>query len=114
MFQLDEFIYTFLRDKKVHLDIDSIDWYNSKYAKMYDDMRDFIFCHYTGGKSSTKFWNYFNQIDYPDEVKKKIHYHNSRLLRDYDSDRYHGYVHPAMWIPTLLGLGHSNKKQLKK
>lgn len=114
VFQLDEFIYTFLRDKKVHLDIDSVDWYNSKYAKMYDDMRDFIFCHYTGGKSSTKFWNYFNQIDYPDEVKKKIHYHNSRLLRDYDSDRYHGYVHPAMWIPTLLGLGHSNKETIEE
>ena len=77
-------------------------------------MRDFIFCHYTGGKSSTKFWNYFNQIDYPDEVKKKIHYHNSRLLRDYDSDRYHGYVHPAMWIPTLLGLGHSNKETIEE
>lgn len=107
--QIDDFIFSFLDNKSINLDSISVDAYNRRYARMYDDMKDFIFVHYTGGKTNTDFWRYFTKIEYPEQVSKLLHLNNTRLLRDYDVEKYHGSVGVSLWIPTLLGLGHFNK-----
>ena len=112
--QIDELIFTFLSDGKIMLDPDSVYAYNQRCARMYDDARDFIFVHYTGGKTNTNFWKHFTKCDYPDKVSKMLHYHNTRLLRNYDVEAYHGSVGVDLWIPTLLGLGHFNSEVAKR
>ena len=37
--------------------------------RFYDDMRDFVALHYTGGKSDTEFWLHCETMDKPDRVK---------------------------------------------
>ena len=81
---------------------------------MYDDMKDFIFVHYTGGKTNTEFWKSFTQRCYPEQVYRLLNLNENRLLRNYDVERYHGSVGVGLWIPTLLGLGHFNKETAQR
>ena len=37
-----------------------------------------------------------------------MHFHDVRLLRDYDIETYLGHAGIGLWIPTLIGLGHYN------
>jgi len=106
--QIDEFIFTFLQGDRILIDQVSVDRYNRRYARMYDDMKDFIFIHYTGGKTNTPFWKHFTKITYPEQVSRLMHFHDVRLLRDYDIETYHGHAGIGLWIPTLIGLGHYN------
>tara|TARA_B100000035_G_C20998586_1_gene553733 strand:- start:65 stop:1525 length:1461 start_codon:yes stop_codon:yes gene_type:complete len=112
--QLDEFIFTFLQDDCILRDQVSVDRYNKRYAKMYDDMKDFIFIHYTGGKTNTPFWKHFTEVEYPEQVSRLMHLHDVRLLRDYDVDSYHGHAGIGLWIPTLIGLGHYNPDTVRR
>lgn len=112
--QIDDFIFTFIDNKSINLDSVSVDAYNQRYARMYDDMKDFIFVHYTGGKTNTEFWKHFTKVEYPEQVSKLLYLNNKRLLRDYDVERYHGSVGVALWIPTLFGLGHFNKETAER
>lgn len=114
LFQLEEFISSFLNHGDINLDKISIDNYNEKYSKMYDDMKDFIFLHYTGGKTNTDFWKHFTKIDYPQRVGKIIYLNNVRLLRGYDIENYNGQAGMHLIVPTLLGLNHFNKETAKK
>ena len=106
--QLDEFISTFLQSDRILIDPVSVDRYNKRYARMYDDMKDFIFIHYIGGKTNTPFWKHFTKVTYPEQVSRLIHFHDVRLLRDYDIETYHGQAGIGLWIPTLIGLGYYN------
>lgn len=112
--QLDEFIFTFLSNGKVCRDAFSVLEYNRRYARMYDDMKDFIFVHYTGGKTNTEFWKSFTERCYPEQVYRLLNLNDNRLLRNYDVERYHGSVGVGLWIPTLLGLGHFNKETAQR
>lgn len=112
--QIDDFIFTFLNGESIDLDSVSVDAYNRRYARMYEDMRDFIFIHYTGGKTNTDFWRHFTKDMYPEQVSNLLHFNDKRLLRDYDVERYHGSVGIPLFIPTLLGLGHFNRETAER
>ena len=112
--QLDEFIFTFLQNDQILKDPISVDAFNKRYARMYDDMKDFIFIHYTGGKKNMEFWQHFTKIEYPEQVSRLMHFHDVRLLRDYDIQSYHGHAGIGLWIPTLIGLGHYNPDTVRR
>jgi len=111
--QIDEFINLFLQKENINLDDESVAAYNKKCAIMYEDMKDFIFIHYTGKKRNTPFWEYFTKIEYPEYVKKLLHLNDVRLLRDSDFKDYHG-TPKGLWLPTILGLGWINKNSILK
>jgi tryptophan halogenase len=80
--------------------------YNDMVSKVYDDMRDFVALHYTGGKSDTEFWMHCETMDKPDRVSAILYLAQSRLTRSFDFDNVVGTVRQESWNPILAGLGH--------
>ena len=70
--------------------------YNDMVAKVYDDMRDFVALHYTGGKSDTEFWLHCRDMEKPDRVRAILYLAQSRLTRSFDFDN----------VVGTAGLGH--------
>ena len=83
--------------------------YNDNMAKLYDEMRDFVFLHYTGGRDDTDFWKYVSETPMPHRVKELLDLTKSRLIRSYDFDNaMMGSVGQESWNHILSGLGHFN------
>jgi len=112
--QLEEFAYSFLSDANLINDEILIKNYNKRFCDFYDDVRDFIFVHYTGGKQNTEFWKQVSKIEPPEQVKNILHYASSRLTRAYDFKFYYGAMDQTLWNYTLAGLGHFKKEVIKK
>ena len=67
--QLELFVQEFMSDVRLLEDDFLAQKYNDMVVKIYDDMRDFMALHYTGGKSDTEFWLHCETMDKPDRVK---------------------------------------------
>jgi tryptophan 7-halogenase len=106
--QLELFVYDFISDINLINDHILVENYNRRVAKLYDEMRDFVFVHYTGGKTNSEFWKYVSTIDPPERVKELLHLAKKRLLRSYDFDGLVGSVGQESWNHILFGLSHFN------
>ena len=84
----------------------SIARYNELCCRLFDDMRDFVALHYTGGKTDSEFWTSMNV---PERTLNLIKLANTRLLRSFDFEHTSGTVKQESWNPILQGLGHLNK-----
>ena len=104
--QLELFVQEFMSDIKLLEDSLLVQKYNEMVAKVYDDMRDFVALHYTGGKSDTEFWLHCKNMDKPDRLKSILHLAKIRLTRSFDFDNIIGTVRQESWNPILAGLGH--------
>jgi tryptophan halogenase len=87
-----------------------IDSYNKRCHQLYDTTKDFVFLHYTGGRTDTEFWKYFTECTYPENVKTVLDFANQRLLRSYDLQfcAFPGGT-SILWNSTIAGLGHYSK-----
>jgi len=112
--QLEEFAYSFLSDDDLINDQILVQNYNKRFCNFYDDIRDFIFVHYTGGKQNTEFWKQVSKINPPEQVKTILHLASSRLTRSYDFKFYYGAMDQTLWNYTLAGLGHFPKQTIQK
>lgn len=111
--QVDDFLYSFLMsDSLYHQSV--VDSYNQRCHQLYDTSKDFIFLHYTGGKSNTEFWKYFTSCKYPENVKTIIDIAHERLIRSYDLQfaAFPGGT-SMLWNSTIAGLGHYSKNLIK-
>ena len=104
--QLELFVNEFMSDIELLKDEFLVQKYNDMVAKVYDDMRDFVALHYTGGKSDTEFWRYCKGMDRPDRLKAILYLAKIRLTRSFDFDNVVGTVRQESWNPILSGLGH--------
>ena len=104
--QLELFVQEFMSDIRLLEDSLLVEKYNDMVAKVYDDMRDFVSLHYTGGKSDTEFWRHCMSMDRPDRLKSILHLAKIRLTRSFDFDNIVGTVRQESWNPILSGLGH--------
>ena len=86
-----------------------VDSYNHMIGKVYDDMRDFVSLHYTGGKTDSDFWKYCLHMKSHQRVDQILYLCNTRLLRSYDFDFLVGTVKQESWNPILSGLNHFPK-----
>ena len=104
--QLELFVQEFMSDIRLLEDSLLVQKYNEMVSKVYDDMRDFVALHYTGGKSDTEFWLHCKNMDKPDRLKSILHLAKIRLTRSFDFDNIIGTVRQESWNPILAGLGH--------
>jgi tryptophan halogenase len=105
LIQLELFYYSFPTVESLLCE-QSITRYNHLISKLYDDMKDFVSLHYTGGKTDSKFWK---DIRCTDRVNEILNICKSRLLRSFDFDHVSGTVKQESWNPILSGLGHFDK-----
>ena len=107
--QLETFVSEFMFDLNLLDDLSLVGNYNERMGKLYDEMRDFVFLHYTGGRDDTDFWKYVSEIPMPNRVKELLDFTKSRLIRSYDFDNaMMGSVGQESWNHILSGLGHFN------
>lgn len=105
LIQLELFFYSF-PTKESLLCEESVDTYNTLISKLYDDMRDFVSLHYSGGKTDTQFWK---DITCTDRVHDILNICKARLTRSFDFSHVPGTVKQESWNPILAGLGHFEK-----
>ncbi len=107
--QADEFLYGFLLSDALENE-ECVRSYNARCHQLYDTTRDFVFLHYTGGKTTTKFWKYFRECDCPPNIQRILNVSKQRLVRSFDLDFCNfsgGTAH--LWNTTIAGLGHYSK-----
>lgn len=91
----------------------SAEIYNKRIGNMFDDFKDFISLHYTGGRTDTPFWKYVkNDLVRPDFVHNIIEMCASRLPTCEDFPSYPFSAGWPLWSFILAGLGHINKKNI--
>jgi tryptophan halogenase len=112
--QLEFFVYDFLSNINLLDDSVIVDSYNRKVAQLYDEMRDFVALHYTGGKTNSDFWKYCLTMERPERLNQLLHLSKTRLIRSYDFERLVGSVNQESWNPILSGLGHMNNTTIEK
>ncbi|AOO11686.1 tryptophan halogenase [Cyanophage S-RIM44] len=105
LIQLELFFYSF-PTKQSLLCEDSTSRYNNLIAILYDDMRDFVSLHYSGGKTDSDFWK---DITCTDRVHEILNICKARLTRSFDFPHVPGTVKQESWNPILAGLGHFDK-----
>ena len=87
---------------------DNREKYNSFCNTLFDNMRDFVAYHYTGGKEDTPFWKYVNDLPKPNKVKEILELTKKRVLRKTDWEFHDGQAGQSLWIEIASGLGHIN------
>jgi tryptophan halogenase len=109
--QLQTFINGFLKESiQDTCNIFSINLYNKKMIKMYDDMKDFINLHYAGKRNDTKFWQWISTGEiFSESTKNIINMVNYRSIRPYDFDIYYGHAGSSLYNWILSGLGFYSK-----
>jgi tryptophan halogenase len=105
VFQILKFVFEFcLNDKNSTCNHGSIELYNTKICSMYDDFKDFLICHYKGGRTDTEFWRYMSSDSVNTEFVEHILYSaKNRLLTTNDFPSYPGSAGWHLWSYVLHG-----------
>ena len=114
--QLQSFIFEYLRDSQASTcNEGSISTYNRRTAKMYDDFKDFLVMHYTGGRQDTEFWRWIStgEIHTP-VVNELLEMQKSRHIRPNDLLGYHGYAGASLYNWVMAELGHLSKEAARR
>ena len=114
LFQLDYFVYDFLSDAKLLDNPFLVREHNERMSRLYDETRDFVAMHYTGGKTNTDFWKYVLTMDKPQRVKELLHLAEIRAIRSFDFDKTLNVYGQESFNPVLLGLSHFNSEVVQK
>jgi tryptophan halogenase len=93
----------------------SIDRYNLRMTKMYDDIKDFLVVHYQGGRDDSKFWKSFlddkRTTDFTKEVLDKT---QTKIPGIFQFDYYFGCIGAPLWNWVLAGIGRIKPEQAKR
>jgi tryptophan 6-halogenase len=111
--QLQSFIFEYLRDTKEETcNQGSINIYNRRTAKMYDDFKDFLVLHYASQRTDSEFWRWMKTGEtHTDAVKNLLELAKTRHPQPTDFDGYHGYAGASLYNWVLAGLGHITPAQ---
>lgn len=87
----------------------SIKNYNRRVGKMYDDFKDFLVCHYLGGRTDTEFWRHITagntKTDFTEMIVEMC---RSKMPSINDFDQYPGAAGWHLWQYVLAGIGKLN------
>lgn len=93
----------------------SIDLYNKRMAKQYDDLKDFIVLHYQGGRTDTPFWAMISSGEtLTPLVKSIVAMGQSRAPTVNDFDRYWGVAGWSLYGWIMAGLGLINREACRE
>lgn len=93
----------------------SKDTYNNDMSKIYDDIKDFIVLHYTGGRTDTEFWRYCSSGEIlTDRVKEILEIAKHRMLTEDDIPNPYNHLSYRAWNQVLAGLGKFSKEVAQK
>jgi tryptophan halogenase len=114
--QLQSFIFEYLRETQEETcNTGSINIYNRRTAKMYDDFKDFLVLHYTGQRTDSEFWRWMQTGEtHTEVVKNLLEIQKTRHLLPSDFDGYHGYAGAGLHNWVMAGLGHLTPAGAKK
>lgn len=114
--QLQSFIFDYLRDSREQTcNEGSISIYNKRISKMYDDFKDFLVMHYTGGRTDSEFWRWIDTGETQTElVKELLIMQKYRHIRPSDIIGYYGYAGADLYNWVMHGLGHLDRELAKK
>ena len=89
-----------------------INHYNKEMIKLYDDIRDFLVVHYTGGRDDTEFWRHVNSGDtWTKTVKYMLSISKTSVPSALTLEHYFGCSGVMLWNWILAGLGHIDKNK---
>lgn len=87
----------------------SVKEYNDQVSTLYDEIKEFIALHYTGGRNDTEFWIEANKAARTDFVNHVLEIAKTRFLRPEDIPNKESNISYQAWNQLLAGLGHINK-----
>jgi tryptophan halogenase len=114
--QLTKFTFEHLKHSlEDTLNYGSVELYNAKMIKMYDDFKDFLVTHYMGGRSDSSFWKYISsgetKTDFVDLI---LEMSKSKMPTFNDFNEYHGAAGWPLYAWVLLGTGNLTPDVCKK
>lgn len=114
--QLQSFIFEYLRDTKEETcNQGSINIYNNRMTRMYDDFKDFLVLHYMTDRKDSDFWRFIQtKKTITDTVSNVLEISKVRSLQGGDLDSYYGYAGPSLYNWILTGLGYIDKEVARK
>jgi flavin-dependent dehydrogenase len=112
--QLYTFVYEFLKPTIEHtLNESSINLYNKRINRLYDDYKNFLVMHYMGGRDDTEFWKFISSGETRTEMIDDIlGTCDSRIPSKNDIPDYFGSAGWGLWSFILLGLNIINERVL--
>ena len=114
--QLQYWIFDYLRDTQEQTcNPGSINVYNRRVAKMYDDFKDFLVMHYVTQRQDSEFWRWIaTGATLTDNVKNLLELQKTRPISPVDFDAYHGYAGAGLYNWVMAGLGHLTPKMAQQ
>mgnify|MGYP006433246271 CR=1 FL=1 len=109
--QIKNFAFDYLRvDMQSTLNKGTIDIYNHRTRKMFDDFKDFLVMHYMGGRTDTEFWKYISSgATKTDFVDNLIETSKVRLPSINDFPKYYGAAGWPLYSYVMHGLNLYNR-----
>jgi tryptophan halogenase len=109
--QIKNFVFDYLRDTTEEtINQGSINIYNQRTRKMFDDLKDFIAMHYCGGRTDTEFWRYINTgVTKTEFVTNLIEMAKYRMPTHHDFPSYYGSAGWPLYSYVMEGLHLINK-----
>jgi len=106
--QLLTFVFEYLKDdQQSTCNNGSINFYNKRTSKMYDDFKDFLNVHYMGGRTDSKFWEYIHTgATQTEKTKDLLEMAKCKMPSNKDFDLYTGGVDWGLYSYILFGTGN--------
>jgi flavin-dependent dehydrogenase len=114
--QLYSFIFEYLKDTvEETCNFGSINIYNRRMTKVYDDMMNFLNIHYVGGRSDSEFWKWVSTKEiFTESTKNFLEMQKHKLISPSDIDPYYGNAGSGLYNWIMSGLDIINKKLAEK
>lgn len=89
----------------------SIEMYNKRTRRIFDDTKDFLVAHYMGGRTDSEFWKYIDTgVTQTEYVENLIGMCKSRMPSINDFPEYYGSAGWPLYSHVLAGIGKLSKK----
>lgn len=105
--QIENFIQKCIHDNKENE-------YNNFCNILFDNMKDFVCYHYTGGKEDSPFWRHVKNLPRPDKVNEILKISEERIFNTDDWYKHDGQAGQPLWDYIAVGLGHLDKNKCKQ
>lgn len=114
--QLSQFTFEFLRPTREDtINPSSMKIYNQRINKMFDDFKEFLICHYLGGRTDSEFWKYITNgntlTDFNLDLNRSC---CSRIPNNHDFPKYPGAAGWPIWSYILIGTGQISPSVAKQ
>lgn len=109
--QAQSFIFEYLKPTlEETLNTGSMNIFNQRTRKMYDDVRDFLIVHYMGGRNDTEFWKYISSGAIKNEfVTNLLEMSKTKVPTVNDFPSYNGSAGWPLYSFVMAGLNLINK-----